>query len=91
MVHQYSAYPLDYSTTQASPEVRTNDTDRTVGNGADEIVGQLAEQAEAYARRAQEALENFRPYVQQQMKERPMATLTAAAAIGLLLGAMWKR
>ena len=38
-----------------------------------------------------EAVKKFKPYVEKQMKEQPMATLAVAAAIGLLLGAMWKK
>jgi ElaB/YqjD/DUF883 family membrane-anchored ribosome-binding protein len=62
-----------------------------VTENAQELAGQLAEQAQKYGEQAQEAVKKFKPYVEKQMKEQPMATLAVAAAIGLLLGAMWKK
>ena len=49
------------------------------------------EQAREYTDQAQEAVKNFKPFVEKSMKEQPMATLAVAAAVGLVLGALWKR
>ena len=81
MTQQKAAYPLDYSKTEAS---EATDQFGKVTENAQELAGQLTEQA-------QEAVKKFKPYVEKQMKEQPMATLAVAAAIGLLLGAMWKK
>ena len=92
MTQQKAAYPLDYSKTDSpASKDRLDDmgakaTDQLgkVTENAQELAGQLAEQA-------QEAVKKLKPYVEKQMKEQPMATLAVAAAIGLLLGAMWKK
>ena len=44
-----------------------------------------------YGGKAQEAAREFRPFVEKSMKEKPMQTLAGGAAIGFLLGAIWKR
>jgi hypothetical protein len=41
--------------------------------------------------KAQEAVKNFKPYVDKSMKDQPMATLGIAAVIGFVLGALWKK
>jgi ElaB/YqjD/DUF883 family membrane-anchored ribosome-binding protein len=99
MTQQKAAYPLDYSKTEASTskdrldDMAAKATDQLgkVTENAQEIAGKLAEQAQRYGEQAQEAAKKFKPYVEKQMKEQPMATLAVAAAIGLLLGAMWKK
>ena len=92
MTQQKAAYPLDYSKTDASSSkdrlddmaAKATDQFGKVTENAQELAGQLAEQA-------QQAAKKFKPYVEKQMNEQPMATLAVAAAIGLLLGAMWKK
>ena len=92
MTQQKAAYPLVYSKTDASSSkdrfddmaAKATDQFGKVTENAQELAGQLAEQA-------QEAVKKCKPYVEKQMKEQPMATLAVAAAIGLLLGAMWKK
>ena len=92
MTQQKAAYPPGYSKTDASAskdrldDMAAKATDQLgkVTENAQELAGQLAEQA-------QEAVKKFKPYVEKQMKEQPMATLAVAAAIGLLLGVMWKK
>ena len=44
-----------------------------------------------YGEKAQEAVKQFKPYVEKSMKEQTMATLGVAAVIGFVLGALWKR
>ena len=99
MTQPKAAYPLDYSKTEslASKDrldymgAKATDQLGKVTENAQELAGQLAEQAQKYGEQAQEAVKKFKPYVEKQMKEQPMATLAVAAAIGLLLGAMWKK
>jgi ElaB/YqjD/DUF883 family membrane-anchored ribosome-binding protein len=65
-----------------------------VQNAADaaaELAGKVVEQTREYTEQAQEAVKNFKPFVEKSMKEQPMATLAVAAAVGLVLGALWKR
>jgi ElaB/YqjD/DUF883 family membrane-anchored ribosome-binding protein len=55
------------------------------------MAGRVNEQAREYGEKAQEAARNFKPYVENSMKEKPMATLAVAAVIGFALGALWKK
>jgi ElaB/YqjD/DUF883 family membrane-anchored ribosome-binding protein len=58
---------------------------------AQELAGNIAEQARQYGEKAQQAAQEFKPFVEKSMKEQPMSTLAAAAAIGFVLGAIWKK
>jgi ElaB/YqjD/DUF883 family membrane-anchored ribosome-binding protein len=99
MTQQKAGYPLDYS--EGSPdagkgrlrEMADIATDKVtnVTQSAEEMAGKVAEQAREYGEKAQEAVKNFNPYVEKSMKEQPMATLGAAAVIGFVLGALWKK
>jgi ElaB/YqjD/DUF883 family membrane-anchored ribosome-binding protein len=62
-----------------------------VTQSAEVIANQLAEQAREYGGKAKEVAKNFKPYVENSMKVQPMATLAAAAVIGFVLAAIWKR
>jgi ElaB/YqjD/DUF883 family membrane-anchored ribosome-binding protein len=44
-----------------------------------------------YGEKAQQAAQEFKPFVEKSLKEQPMGTLAAAAAIGFVLGALWKK
>ena len=99
MAHQRAEYPLDYSTTVDKPA-----SDR-VQNAADaaadkavevaanvqELAGKVVDQAREYTEHAQEAVKNFKPFVEKSIKEQPFATLAVAALIGAALGALWKK
>ena len=58
---------------------------------AQEVAGTLAEQAQIYGEKAQEIMGQVKPYLEKSIKEQPMTTLAVAAAIGVALGAMWKK
>ena len=99
MTQQKAGYPLDYSKGNGDAgkdrlrEMGNVATDK-VKNAADtaqEFAGRAAEQALEYGKKAQHAVENFKPYVEKSMKEQPMATLGVAAVIGFVLGALWKK
>ena len=95
MTQQKAGYPLDYSKGSADAgkdrlrEMADVATDNT--QSAEEIAGKVADQAREYGEKAQEAVKNFKPYVDKSMKEQPMATLGVAAVIGFVLGALWKK
>ena len=55
------------------------------------IAGKAAEQARVYGEKAQEIAKNFKTFVEKSMKEQPMATLAAAAAIAFVLGVLWRK
>jgi ElaB/YqjD/DUF883 family membrane-anchored ribosome-binding protein len=99
MTQQNAGYPLDYSKSSADAgkdrlremaDVATEKV-KNVAENAEEIAGKVAAQAREYGEKAQEAVKNFKPYVDKSMKEQPMATLGVAAVIGFVLGALWKK
>ena len=103
MAHPNGGYPLDY--TQGPDRIAADNAKerlremadgateqlKRVADNADEIAAKAAEQARVYGEKAQELAKNFKPYVEKSMKEQPMATLAAAAAIAFALGALWKK
>ena len=99
MTQQNAGYPLDYSKGSADAgkdrlrEMADVATDKMkdITQSAEEIAGKVAEQARQYGEKAQEAVKNLKPYVDNSMKEQPMATLGIAAVIGFVLGALWKK
>jgi ElaB/YqjD/DUF883 family membrane-anchored ribosome-binding protein len=99
MTQQKAGYPLDYSKGSADAgkdrlrEMADVATDKVknAAESAEEMAGKLAEHARQYGEMAQEAVKNFKPYVDKSMKEQPMATLGVAAVIGFVLGALWKK
>lgn len=99
MSQQKAGYPLDYSKGSANGrrgrlrglEGIATDKVKNATETAEEFAGRVAEQALEYGKKAQQAVENFKPYVERSMKEQPMATLGIAAVIGFVLGALWKK
>jgi ElaB/YqjD/DUF883 family membrane-anchored ribosome-binding protein len=91
--------PLDYSKGSAEAgkdrlrEMADTATDKLKDliQSAEEIAAKAAAQAREYGEKAQQAVKNFKPYVDKSMKEQPMATLGMAAVIGFVLGALWKK
>jgi ElaB/YqjD/DUF883 family membrane-anchored ribosome-binding protein len=51
----------------------------------------VGRQAREYGEEAQDAARQVRPFVERSLKDQPMVTLAAAAVIGFVLGALWKR
>jgi ElaB/YqjD/DUF883 family membrane-anchored ribosome-binding protein len=56
-----------------------------------EQVERMAASTKQMARQMGDMAQQFRPTVERSLKEQPMATLAVAAALGFLLGALWKR
>jgi ElaB/YqjD/DUF883 family membrane-anchored ribosome-binding protein len=88
MTQQRSGYPSGYAPgSSESVQDRMRDMADKAGEklqdasaNAQELAGNIAEQAR-----------QFKPFVEKSMKEQPMSTLAAAAAIGFVLGAIWKK
>jgi ElaB/YqjD/DUF883 family membrane-anchored ribosome-binding protein len=55
------------------------------------LAGDVSRQAREYGEKAQDAARQVRPFVEKSLKDQPMTTLAAAAAIGFVLGALWKK
>jgi ElaB/YqjD/DUF883 family membrane-anchored ribosome-binding protein len=99
MTQQRAGYPLDSSNSGADVgkdrlgEMADAATDRfkNISDNAEVFAGKLAEQAHDYGEKAQEAVKNFKPFVEKSMKDQPLATLAVASVIGFVLGALWKK
>jgi ElaB/YqjD/DUF883 family membrane-anchored ribosome-binding protein len=87
MAQQNSDYPLDYT---KGPR-NAGGTFDALGAEAQQMAEKIARQAQEYGEKAQEVARNFKPFVEKSMKQQPMGTLTAAAVIGFVLGALWKK
>jgi ElaB/YqjD/DUF883 family membrane-anchored ribosome-binding protein len=77
MAPQDTDSPLDY-------------TKRAADNAQDRA-GKVAEHAREYGEKAQEAARQARPFVEKPLREQPLITLAGVAAIGFVLGALWKK
>ena len=88
MARERTDYPLNYGNGSQHPRDRPNEladavTDRVkeVTDGLQERAGQVADQALRYAEMAQDAVQQFKPFVQKSLKEKPMATLARAGGL----------
>ena len=79
--------------TERLREVADTATDQLKGaaDRAQELAGDVSRHAREYGEKAQDAARQVRPLVEKSLKDQPMATLAAAAAIGFVLGALWKK
>jgi len=93
MSQQRSPNRPDHQMQAATDRTRemASSTENKITAGAQELAGHIAEQARVYGEKAQEAAREFKPFVEKSMMNKPMQTLAGAAAIGFLLGAIWKR
>ena len=79
--------------TERLREVADTATDQLKGaaDRAQEVAGDVSRQAREYGEKAQDAARQVKPFVEKSLKEQPMTTLAAVAAIGFVLGALWKK
>jgi ElaB/YqjD/DUF883 family membrane-anchored ribosome-binding protein len=59
-------------------------------HSAEQTARHVAEQGREAGERVQEVAENFRTAVDKSVRDQPMATLAVAAALGFVIGALWK-
>lgn len=73
-------------------ELRDKATDafKDVADQAGDMANRMADQGREAGERMQEVAGNLKGAVDKSVKEQPMATLAVAAAIGFVLGALWK-
>jgi ElaB/YqjD/DUF883 family membrane-anchored ribosome-binding protein len=85
MAQQQTSYPHATGNARQQSQTATEKID------VEEIAGKVMQQARDLTEQAQQAVNNFKPFVEKSMKEQPMATLAVAALIGAALGAIWKK
>jgi ElaB/YqjD/DUF883 family membrane-anchored ribosome-binding protein len=57
---------------------------------AENVARQVADQGREATERVGEVAGNFKVAVDKSVKDQPMATLAVAAAVGFVMGALWK-
>jgi ElaB/YqjD/DUF883 family membrane-anchored ribosome-binding protein len=69
---------------------KATDQFRSVAEQAESVANRVGEQGREAAERMQEVAGNFKGAVDRSVKDQPMATLAIVAALGFVLGALWK-
>jgi ElaB/YqjD/DUF883 family membrane-anchored ribosome-binding protein len=59
-------------------------------DSVENVAGKIAEQGRVAGEQVQEVAGNIKGAVDKSVKDQPMATLAVAAALGFVLGALWK-
>jgi len=63
---------------------------RNVAEQAEQLANRATEQGRVARARVEQVTGNFQRALDKSVKEQPMATLAMAAAVGFVLGALWK-
>jgi ElaB/YqjD/DUF883 family membrane-anchored ribosome-binding protein len=61
-----------------------------IASQAEDAANRVADRGREAGERMQEVAGNFKRAVDKSVKDQPMATLAMAAAVGFVLGAVWK-
>ncbi|MGD9802246.1 MAG: YqjD family protein [Hyphomicrobiaceae bacterium] len=69
---------------------KAGDQFEQVKHSAEETARNMAEQGREAGERVQQVAGNMKTAVDKSVREQPMATLAVAAALGFVLGALWK-
>ena len=69
---------------------KATDQFKKVADQVEGVATRAADQARDVGDRAGEVAGNFKSAVDKSVKDQPMATLAMAAAVGFVLGALWK-
>jgi ElaB/YqjD/DUF883 family membrane-anchored ribosome-binding protein len=73
-------------------ELKEKATDQfgKVASQAEHAANRVADRGREAGERMQEVAGNFKSAVDKSVKDQPMATLAVAAAVGFVVGALWK-
>lgn len=94
MTQQKSGYRYGQSGAESAKDRlrdAASDKMKDVASSAQDMADSVADQAREYGDQAQEAVRQGRSYVEKSLKEQPMTTLAGAAALGFVIGALWKK
>jgi ElaB/YqjD/DUF883 family membrane-anchored ribosome-binding protein len=80
----------DFSDKAAELKDKATDQFEKVADRAEGIATGAADQVREVGERAGEVAGNFKSAVDKSVKDQPMATLAIAAALGFVLGALWR-
>jgi ElaB/YqjD/DUF883 family membrane-anchored ribosome-binding protein len=87
-----AAHDLKEKATERFERMADKATDqfRSMADQTEQVATRIAEQGRDAGERVQEVAGNFRGAVDKSVRDQPMATLAVAAAVGFVLGALWK-
>ncbi|HWE19279.1 MAG TPA: hypothetical protein VG758_19195 [Hyphomicrobiaceae bacterium] len=69
---------------------KATDQLKKVADRVESVAGAAGDQVRDFSDRTGEVAGNFKRAVDKSVKEQPMTTLLMAAAVGFVLGALWK-
>jgi ElaB/YqjD/DUF883 family membrane-anchored ribosome-binding protein len=78
------------SDTMSDLKDKASDQMKRAADTAEGVATRVADQGREAGQRVQEVAGNFKGALDKSIKDQPMATLAAAAAVGFVLGAIWK-
>ena len=84
------AQSTQYGRSDLSDKDKANDQFKKVADRVEGVAGGAVDQVREVGDRAGEVAGNFKTAVDKSVKDQPMATLAMAAAVGFVLGALWK-
>ena len=69
---------------------KASDQVRRAADSAEDVASRVADQGRQAAEGVQDVAGNMKSALDKSIKDQPMATLAVAAAMGFVLGALWK-
>jgi ElaB/YqjD/DUF883 family membrane-anchored ribosome-binding protein len=69
---------------------KATDQFQRAADSVEDAAGRIAQQGRAAGEQMQEVAGNIKGAVDKSVKDQPMATLAVVAALGFVLGALWK-
>ncbi len=85
-----STHRSDLGATAADLKDKATDQFKKVADRVEGYASDAAEHAQEAGQRVGEVAGNMKGAVDKSLKQQPMATLAVAAAVGFVLGALWK-
>lgn len=85
-----STHRSDLGATAADLKDKATDQFKKVADRVEGYASDAAEQVQEAGQRVGEVAGNVKGAVDKSLKNQPMATLAVAAAVGFVLGALWK-
>ena len=89
-MEQSNSYPRDTSTVAHEMRDKASDQFARVSEHVEGAVKSVAERGKEVGEDVQRVAGNLKSAVDTSVKDQPMATLAMAAALGFVLGALWK-
>ena len=78
------------SDTMSDLKDKASDQVRRAADSAEDVASRVADQGRQAAEGVQDVAGNMKSALDKSIKDQPMATLAVAAAMGFVLGALWK-